>query len=185
MIWTLPNLLTMGRIAAAPAVALIFLASTGPAAHLAAFALFVLAALTDFLDGWLARRLDRITALGKMLDPIADKVMVILALATLMALSGPDPALVLPSLAILMREVLVSGLREYLGDVKLPVTPLAKLKTTAQMIAIGGLLLAGALPGLPLLGLVALGLLWLAAALTIATGIDYFRKAMPHLAGRM
>ncbi|MEL6267412.1 MAG: CDP-diacylglycerol--glycerol-3-phosphate 3-phosphatidyltransferase [Pseudomonadota bacterium] len=171
--WTIPNILTAGRIAASPVVALMVLeGATGPA-----FALFVVAALTDFLDGWLARALDQRSALGAMLDPIADKAMVILVLAALLGDAGW--AIALPAMAIILREVLVSGLREYLGDVKLAVTRLAKWKTAAQLVAVGALLM-------PVEAAQAAGvvLLWVAAGLTIVTGMDYFRRARPHLAAR-
>jgi CDP-diacylglycerol---glycerol-3-phosphate 3-phosphatidyltransferase len=181
MTWTLPTILTLSRVAAAPLVALVFVVLARPAADAVALVLFLAAAGTDWLDGFLARRLDQHSAFGKMLDPIADKAMVAIALAVLMALSGLAPLLVLPAVAILLREVLVSGLREYLGAVKLDVTRLAKWKTAAQMIAIG-LLLAGPPLGLP--AWPGLALLWLAAALTIHTGLDYFRKARPYLDGR-
>ncbi|MEL6235600.1 MAG: CDP-diacylglycerol--glycerol-3-phosphate 3-phosphatidyltransferase [Pseudomonadota bacterium] len=184
MLAMVPNILTVMRILAAPALALILTLAQSPAAYSWAFMLFSLAAFTDFLDGWLARRLGAISAIGRMLDPIADKVMVMIALATLLAVTGPSPALMLPSLAIFLREVLISGLREFLGDIKLPVTFAAKAKTTVQMLAIGGLLLAGAVPAAPLLQIAALGLLWIAAGLTIFTGIDYLRQAGPHLKGR-
>ncbi|GIX15615.1 MAG: CDP-diacylglycerol--glycerol-3-phosphate 3-phosphatidyltransferase [Paracoccaceae bacterium] len=179
----LPNLLTWARILAAPATGLVFLAGQDPAAHGVAFALFTAAGLTDFLDGWLARRLGQESALGRMLDPVADKAMVTIALAALMAVRGPDPWLVLPALAIFLREVLVAGLREHLGAVKLHVTRAAKWKTTAQLVAVGGLLLAGALPGAAWLGPAALALLWLAAGLTVWTGFDYMWRATPYLRG--
>jgi len=183
VIGTLPNLLTMGRVAAAPLFGIVFLFGTGQAAHWIAFALFTAAALTDFLDGWLARRLDRISALGRMLDPIADKAMVVVALAALMHLSGYSAWIVLPALAILLREVLISGLREFLGAIKLPVTRLAKWKTTAQMLGVAGLLLAGATASGGL-RLAAVLMLWLAALLTVVSGWDYFRQALPHLQER-
>ncbi|MGF1551991.1 MAG: CDP-diacylglycerol--glycerol-3-phosphate 3-phosphatidyltransferase [Paracoccaceae bacterium] len=185
--WTLPNFLTIGRIAAAPVVALAALAPAGSAWAWLAFALFALAALTDYADGWLARRLDQKSALGVMLDPIADKVMVIVVLASLMGAVGEGGGrllVMLPALAIVLRELLVSGLREYLGDVKLPVTSLAKWKTAAQLTAVGALLFAHAVPSLAPLGGVALAVLWVAAALTGWTGLDYFRQAGPHLSAR-
>ena len=177
MIWTIPNLLTVFRVLAAPFVALVFAFFDKPLAGWIAFVLFVAAALTDFVDGWAARRWGQVSEIGKMLDPIADKAMVTIALAALMGLIGLEFWYVLPASAILLREVLVSGLREYLGDVKLPVTTLAKWKTTSQMVAIGALLLFQ--PGGSdwstgmYLGIV---LLWLAALLTVMTGWDYFSK---------
>ncbi len=141
MIWTVSNILTFARVLAAPVVALVFVLVDRPLADWVAFVLFVVAALTDYVDGWLARRWEQISEIGKMLDPIADKAMVTIALAVLAGLIGISFWYVVPVAAILLREVLVSGLREYLGDVKLPVTQLAKWKTTAQMVAIGWLLL--------------------------------------------
>jgi len=143
--WTLPNILTVGRLLAAPAFALVFVFLPRPMADMVALVLFVLAALTDYVDGYLARRWNQITAFGRMLDPIADKAMVIIALAVLIGLSGLNPLVMIPAAFILFREVFVSGLREFLGaDAgKLAVTKLAKWKTTTQMVAIVALLLAG------------------------------------------
>lgn len=185
MIWTVPNLLTLFRVLAAPFVALAFAIFEGQLAGWIAFGLFVAAALTDFLDGWAARRWGQVSEIGKMLDPIADKAMVTIALAALMGLIGLDFWYVVPASAILLREVLVSGLREYLGDVKLPVTNLAKWKTTAQMVAIGWLLLFQPDRADPSAGTIAgFVLLWLAAALTVMTGWDYFAKGMAVLRKR-
>ncbi|MGG7567543.1 CDP-diacylglycerol--glycerol-3-phosphate 3-phosphatidyltransferase [Rhodovulum sp. DZ06] len=142
--WTLPNLLTYFRVAAAPMAAIAFAAFERPFADQLALALFIVAAATDYLDGWLARRWDQVSALGRMLDPIADKAMVITALAVILALRGPDPLFLLPAAAILLRETMVSGLREALaGKVVIHVTMLAKWKTTVQMAALGLLLAAG------------------------------------------
>lgn len=177
MIWTIPNLLTAFRVLAAPFVALAFAFFDGPLAGWFAFGLFALAALTDFVDGWAARRWGQVSEIGKMLDPIADKAMVVIALAALTGLIGLEFWYVLPASAILVREVLVSGLREYLGDVKLAVTPLAKWKTLTQMVAIGALLLfqpgGDHLNAGMYLGIV---LLWISALLTAVTGWDYFSK---------
>lgn len=177
MIWNIPNLLTLFRVLAAPFVALVFAFFDKPLAGWIAFVLFVAAALTDFVDGWAARRWGQVSEIGKMLDPIADKAMVTIALAALMGLIGLEFWYVLPASAILLREVLVSGLREYLGDVKLPVTSLAKWKTTAQMVSIGWLLLFQPSEGAWGAGTVAgIALLWVAAVLTVMTGWDYFSK---------
>ncbi len=143
-IWTLPNLLTSIRVAAAPMVACVFVLADRPTADLIAFFLFVGASLTDFLDGWIARRYNKVSELGRMLDPIADKAMVTIALAVLMAIAGLDWMMIVPVSLILLREVMVSGLREFLGgELKIPVTRMAKWKTTVQMFAIGVLFLAG------------------------------------------
>ncbi len=217
MIWNLPNILTTLRLLAAPMVAVMFLYFTRPYADWFALLLFVGAAVTDWFDGYLARAWKQQTKLGAMLDPIADKAMVVIALMVIVGFSSWSPWLVLPATVILFREVFVSGLREFLGDVAgtLAVTKLAKWKTTTQMIAIAVLFsqgvfehyfgmsiwgmdeqmvvdildgkvpddlgLAWKLTGAEWSGRIGLWLLWLAAALTLITGVDYFRKALPHL----
>jgi cardiolipin synthase len=145
MIWNLPNILTILRLAAAPALALMFLYFTRPYADWFALTLFVVAAVTDWFDGYLARAWRQETKLGAMLDPIADKAMVVIALMVIVGYSSMSPWLVLPATMILFREVFVSGLREYLGDTAgtLKVTKLAKWKTTLQMIAIAVLFAQG------------------------------------------
>lgn len=145
MKWNLPNILTLLRLAAAPGVAVMFLYFTRPYADWFALVLFVTAAITDWFDGYLARAWKQETKLGTMLDPIADKAMVVIALMVIVAFSSWSPWLVLPATVILFREVFVSGLREYLGDTAgtLKVTKLAKWKTTLQMIAIAVLFSQG------------------------------------------
>ncbi len=178
--WTVPNILTIFRILAGPVVALM-VALGGVAWALPAFILFVIAALTDFLDGWLARELNQTSLLGKMLDPIGDKVMVTLVLLAIATKAGAEWSFMVPAIVIVTREILVSGLREYLGDVKLDVTKLAKWKTTAQLIAISALLLADIFSafdgGIEIL-IAGLILLWVAAVLTAITGWDYFAKGV-------
>ena len=145
MRWTLPNTLTVIRLAAAPAFALSFVVFTRPTADIIAVFLFIFAALTDFFDGYFARLWKQESRFGAMLDPIADKAMVITALAVLIGLSGLNGYILIPATIILFREVFVSGLREFLGDQSkaLQVTKLAKWKTTVQMVAIPVLLVAG------------------------------------------
>jgi len=145
MKWNLPNILTLMRLFAAPMVAVVFLYFTRPYADWFALILFVSAAVTDWFDGYLARAWKQETKLGAMLDPIADKAMVVIALMVIIGFSSWSPWLVLPATVILFREVFVSGLREYLGDVAgtLKVTPLAKWKTTFQMTAIAVLFSQG------------------------------------------
>jgi len=217
MIWNIPNILTLMRLIAAPGLAVMFLYFTRPYADWFALILFVVAAATDWLDGYLARAWKQETKLGTMLDPIADKAMVIIALMVIVGFSSMSPWLVLPTTVILFREVFVSGLREYLGDTAgtLKVTQLAKWKTTAQMVAIAVLFSQGVfehyfvmstygmddplineilsgqvedlqglgwkLAAMDWTGWIGLWLLWLAAALTLITGADYLRKAMPYL----
>ena len=199
MRWTISNILTILRLLAAPAVLVVFLILPRPAADWAAFLLFVGAAVTDWFDGHLARIWKQQTRLGTMLDPVADKAIVIIALAAITGLTGLDALIILPTAVILFRETFVSGLREFLGDTAgtLKVTKLAKWKTTVQMVAISLLFISGAFAhqdtatdadgwSLAMLGFYAtwyLGviLLWAAAVLTFLTGLDYFNKARPYL----
>ncbi|MCR8547862.1 CDP-diacylglycerol--glycerol-3-phosphate 3-phosphatidyltransferase [Salipiger sp. P9] len=145
MRWTLPNTLTALRLLAAPGLAVMFLYFSRPLADWFALLLFVSAAITDWFDGYIARAWSLESKLGAMLDPIADKAMVVIALMVIVGYSSMSPWLVLPATFILFREVFVSGLREYLGDVAgtLRVTKLAKWKTTFQMIAIAVLFAQG------------------------------------------
>jgi CDP-diacylglycerol--glycerol-3-phosphate 3-phosphatidyltransferase len=151
MNWNIPNILTTLRLLAAPGVVLMFLYFNRPLADWFALILFVGAAITDWFDGYLARLWKQESKLGAMLDPIADKAMVVIALLLIAGLSGVhrpdgmDPWILVPATLIMFREVFVSGLREFLGDVAgtLKVTKLAKWKTTAQMVAIGILFGAG------------------------------------------
>ncbi len=143
MNWNIPNLLTFLRLLAAPGVAVMFLYFHRPWADWFALTLFVVAAATDYFDGYLARLWHQETKLGAMMDPIADKAMVVIAIMVLTGYNGMNPALILPATIILFREVFVGGLREFLGAKSgmLKVTKLAKWKTTAQMVAIAVLFL--------------------------------------------
>ncbi|WP_197917176.1 CDP-diacylglycerol--glycerol-3-phosphate 3-phosphatidyltransferase [Thiosulfatihalobacter marinus] len=145
MTWTIPNILSVLRLLAAPMVAVMFLYFTRPYADWFALSLFLLAAVTDWFDGYLARAWGQETRMGAMIDPIADKAMVVIALMVIVGYSSMSPWLVLPATVILFREVFVSGLREFLGDVAgtLKVTKLAKWKTATQMIAIAILFAQG------------------------------------------
>jgi len=138
MIWNVPNSLTFLRLLAAPGVAVMFLYFHRPWADWFALALFIGAAITDWFDGYLARLWKQESKFGAMLDPIADKAMVVIAIMVITGYNGMNPWLILPATVILFREVFVSGLREYLGATagSLKVTKLAKWKTTAQMVAI-------------------------------------------------
>jgi cardiolipin synthase (CMP-forming) len=178
---SLPNLLTYGRIAAVPALVAVLYFMAGDTARWTAFALFTAAGITDWLDGYLARAWEQQSTLGRMLDPIADKLLVGAVLIMLVAdrtISGPA---IFAAVIILAREILVSGLREFLAElnVKIRVSTLAKWKTTIQMIALGVLLAGPAveylLPGIVTLGL---ALLWIAALLTIWTGYDYLKAGV-------
>jgi cardiolipin synthase len=185
----LPNLLTLSRIAAIPL--LVALAAIGnPWADLCACALFSAAAITDYFDGKLARERQQTSEFGRMLDPIADKLLVG---AALMLLAGMDRLSMIglfPAIVILLREILVSGLREHLAGlaVSLPVTRLAKWKTGFQMGALGTLLAgdsAASVLGLSFLPVSAIGeiMLWTAAALTMITGWDYLQAGLRHAGG--
>jgi len=184
----LPNLLTYGRIAAVPMVAACLFGVTIFEAGLwlrwVALTIFIIAALTDWLDGWAARSYGEPSALGRMLDPIADKLLVGASLLMLAADETIRGWSLWAAFVILCREILVSGLREFLAElrVSVPVSRLAKYKTTLQLIAIGFLLAGPAgevvLPGTTHIGL---ALLWTAALLTLYTGFDYFRAGLHHL----
>jgi cardiolipin synthase len=187
MLTDLPNLLTLSRIAAIPVlVALVLLRR--PEADLGAALVFALAGITDWFDGHLARSRSQLSDLGRMLDSIADKLLVGASLMVLAGAARLPLAGLLPAIVILMREILVSGLREFLGQLRigLPVTRLAKWKTAAQMTALG-LLLAGndgaAVAGLRFLhpGPVGAVMLWIAAVLTLITGWDYLMVGLRHV----
>lgn len=180
---SLPNVLTYARIAAVPALAACLYFMTGDAARWWAFALFVAAAITDWLDGYLARAWEQQSTLGRMLDPIADKLIVGAALLMLVHDDTIDGINVFAALIILTREILVSGLREFLAElnVKVHVTQLAKWKTTMQMVALSVLLAGPAadkiVPGISAFGLM---LLWFSALLTLWTGYDYLKAGVRH-----
>lgn len=186
--WNIPNMLTYGRILAVPLVVFCFfiegnLKSSDPA-RWTAVALFIAASVTDFLDGYLARIWQQTSNIGRMLDPIADKLLVASCLL-LLAADGTIAGWTLwAAIIILCREILVSGLREYLAEIKVsvPVTLLAKWKTTIQMVAIGFLLAGPAgdkiIPYTTEIGIV---LLWISAIVTLYTGWDYFRAGLKHV----
>ncbi|WP_373505574.1 CDP-diacylglycerol--glycerol-3-phosphate 3-phosphatidyltransferase [Aestuariivirga sp.] len=182
-VWNLPNILTYGRITAVPIVAGLLLMG-GNNARWTALAIYVVAAITDFFDGYLARKWQQQSSLGRMLDPIADKVLVAVVLLVLCADGVLLGGHIWAAIIILSREVLVSGLREYLGElqVSVPVTKIAKWKTTVQLVAIG-FLIAGPAGDtiIPHTTTVGIGLLWVAAALTLYTGYDYFRAGIRHV----
>ena len=179
---SLPNLLTLARIAAIPpAIALFYVPTSW--ADWALLVLFIAAAITDWLDGHLARLWKEESAFGRFLDPIADKLLVMALLLMLAATERLPEWAIIPAVAILLREVLISGLREFLAgiNVSLPVSRLAKWKAAVQMTAIALLIVADhATPTLPidLWGAVAL---WLAAVLTVASGWGYLRTGCRHI----
>ena len=186
MLKKIPNILTIGRIILVPFFVLAFYLP-GFYGDLTAFALFVIASFTDFLDGMLARMLGEESKLGELLDPIADKIIVATALILLVMDGTIGHYEVIAAIIILTREILISGLREFLarGQIKLPVSNLAKLKTFLQMVAIS-LLLTGE-TGNKILNFqdynaqtIGIILLWLSAFLTLYTGYEYLRKGIDH-----
>ena len=178
------NILTMSRIAAIPLI-VGFLLLNGAFWHWMALALFVLACVTDWFDGYVARRLHQVSPLGRFLDPIADKLVVAAVLMVLVATRHIEGWAILAALIILCREILVSGLREFLAELRVgvPVSILAKWKTTVQMIALGFLIVANATYDLPIDAmLVGEIMLWIAAGLTLVTGYDYLMIGLKHMA---
>ncbi|MBL8589479.1 MAG: CDP-diacylglycerol--glycerol-3-phosphate 3-phosphatidyltransferase [Methylobacteriaceae bacterium] len=181
--WSLPNLLTYGRVAAVPVVVALLFWPDEDWMRWAALAVFSVAAITDFFDGYLARMWEQQSSLGRMLDPIADKLLVGAVLFVLAANRTLTGWHIWAGIVILCREILVSGLREYLAELRVPVpvSTVAKWKTTAQIMALGFLIAGPAgeavLPGTITIGL---GLLWIAAILTLYTGWDYMTAGLRH-----
>jgi cardiolipin synthase len=186
--YNIPNLLTYGRILAVPLIVICFFVEgrlqSSDLARWVAFWIFVIASVTDFLDGYLARIWNQTSNIGRMLDPIADKLLV----ASILLLLAADGTIagwsIWAAIIILCREILVSGLREYLAALKVsvPVTRIAKWKTTLQLVAIAFLLAGPAGDAvLPYTTQIGIGLLWVAAILTIYTGYDYFRAGLKHI----
>jgi cardiolipin synthase len=178
----IPNLLTLSRIIVIPALVASFYIE-GPVSNWLGFTLFALAGVTDFFDGYLARSMNVASRLGRFLDPIADKLLVAAALMMMVAFGRISGLAVLPAVIIMCREILVSGLREHLAELKvpLPVTVLAKWKTTAQILAIGFLLVGEASPDLIPSILIGDVLLWVAGLVTVQTGYIYLRTGLKHL----
>jgi len=180
---SLPNILTYGRIAAVPAIVATFYFD-GHTAKWIAMWIFIAAGITDFLDGYLARIWDQQSSLGRMLDPIADKLIVSSALLMLASDNTISGLSLIPTIVILMREILVSGLREFLAELRIsvPSSRLAKWKTAVQITSICFLLAGEAgeivLPGTLIIGMIGL---WLAAIITLYTGFEYFRAGIRHL----
>jgi cardiolipin synthase len=182
MITSLPNLLTLSRILVIPVLVVLFFLP-GEAAKWAALVLFTLAGITDYFDGYFARTRRQMSALGRFLDPVADKLLVASVILLLVAFGRITDWTVLPALVILCREILVSGLREFLAGlrVRVPVSRLAKWKTGIQMVAIGFLIIGDSSPDfIPALAIGAAGL-WIAAVLTLVTGYDYLRSGLKYM----
>ena len=185
---TLPNLLTLSRIFAVPILVFLLWRPT-PVDYAITFVLYCIVGVTDYFDGYLARAQGLTSRLGQFLDPIADKIMVVAVLIMLISSrkANPIPEVegfhIIAALVILLRELIVSGLREFLAplNVSMPVSRLAKWKTAFQMVALGALILGGALPHMPWVHQVGLFSLWVAAALTMITGYDYLRVGIRHM----
>lgn len=184
---SLPNILTLSRILGVPLlVALMWYPGWTPG-WLAAFILYCVIGITDYLDGYLARAQGAVSKLGIFLDPIADKILVAAVVLLLVGTRHEAASIqgihLIPALIILLREIMVSGLREFLAglSVSVPVSALAKWKTTFQMVALGALILAGGLPHILFIKQAGLFSLWAAAVLTLITGWDYLRVGIKHM----
>lgn len=181
--WNLPNILTMSRIVVIPILVASFFMEQPLGSHIA-FVTFALASITDFFDGYLARATGSVSKIGQFLDPIADKLMVGAVIIMVVYAGWVNSVHVVAAVIIMCRELLVSGLREFLAgiQVSVPVTMLAKWKTTVQMLALGSLTWSkGAIVfNIPAqeIGIVAL---WVAAVLTLYTGLDYLRVGLKHM----
>ena len=185
---SLPNLLTLSRILAVP-ILVFLLWKPSWFDYAITFVLYCLVGITDYFDGYLARAQGAVSRLGIFLDPIADKIMVVAVIVMLVSsrASSGEPIIhglhIIAALVILLREITVSGLREFLAglQVSVPVSNLAKWKTTFQLVALGALILAGALPQWPWVHGVGIASLWAAALLTLVTGWDYLRVGLRHM----
>jgi CDP-diacylglycerol--glycerol-3-phosphate 3-phosphatidyltransferase/cardiolipin synthase len=185
---SLPNLLTLSRILAVP-ILVFLLWKPSWFDYAITFVLYCLVGITDYFDGYLARAQGAVSRLGIFLDPIADKIMVVAVIVMLVSTraSSGEPIIhglhIIAALVILLREITVSGLREFLAglQVSVPVSNLAKWKTTFQLVALGALILAGALPQWPWVHGVGIASLWAAALLTLVTGWDYLRVGLRHM----
>lgn len=182
MVPGLANQLTLLRIAAIPVIVALFYLQS-PLGSWLACGLFTIAAVTDFFDGYVARTWRQQSAFGRFLDPIADKLLVSATLLMLVGFGQIKGLVILPALVILCREILVSGLREFLAEVRVgvPVSQLAKVKTVLQMVAIGFLIVGDAGPSWLPVRLIGDGGLWIAAVLTLVTGYDYLHAGLGHV----
>jgi CDP-diacylglycerol--glycerol-3-phosphate 3-phosphatidyltransferase len=185
--WTLPNILTLSRIFTVPILVGLLWYPGWELGYGLGFALYCLMGITDYFDGYLARAQGAVSRLGQFLDPIADKIMIAAVIVMLVGTRHDAASItglhLIPALIILLREIAVSGLREFLAGlrVSVPVSQLAKWKTTLQMVAFGALILAGALPNQFWIKQVGLVSLWAAAVLTVITGWDYLRVGLKHM----
>ena len=182
MLKTVPMLLTLFRIAAIPGVVALLYLDTNLGRYLAC-TLFGVAAITDFFDGYLARALSQQSKMGQFLDPVADKLLVAAALLMMAGFGQISGLVIMPAIVILCREIMVSGLREFLAEIRvgIPVSTLAKWKTTLQMFSIGFLIVGDAGPEFLPTRLIGETGLWIAAVLTLITGYDYLHAGLRHM----
>ncbi len=184
---SLPNILTLSRIVTVPLLVALLWYPGWVLGYALGFALYCLMGVTDYFDGYLARAQGTVSKLGQFLDPIADKIMIAAVILMLVGTRHEAASItgihLVPALVILLREIAVSGLREFLAglQVSLPVSQMAKYKTTFQIVALGALILAGAVPDAAWVKEVGLLSLWAAAALTLVTGWDYLRVGLKHM----
>ncbi|MGC6497407.1 MAG: CDP-diacylglycerol--glycerol-3-phosphate 3-phosphatidyltransferase [Candidatus Puniceispirillaceae bacterium] len=183
MLKMVPNWMTILRIIVAPVIAVLIWLDDVKTGYMPALTLFVLASISDFIDGWMARRLGVVSKLGAMLDPIADKVLIGTCLVSLAHVTDDGWWYILPAIIIMTREFLISGLREFMAgrSVSMPVSVLAKWKTTLQLVAIGFLVGAPVFPSLPMANMIGLVLLWVAALVTAQTGFAYYQGVLKHV----
>jgi len=183
MLKMVPNWMTILRIMVAPVIAVLIWLDDVKTGYMPALTLFVLASISDFIDGWMARRLGVVSKLGAMLDPIADKVLIGTCLVSLAHVTEDGWWFILPAIIIMTREFLISGLREFMAgrSVNMPVSVLAKWKTTLQLVAIGFLVGAPVFPSLPMANPIGLALLWAAAFVTAQTGFAYYQGVLEHV----
>ncbi|ATY34163.1 CDP-diacylglycerol--glycerol-3-phosphate 3-phosphatidyltransferase [Sphingomonas psychrotolerans] len=180
---TLPNILTLSRIVTVPLLAAFLWWPEWRTGYAIAFAIYCLMGITDYFDGYLARAQGTVSKLGVFLDPIADKIMIAAVILMLVGKGVIADYHLIAALIILLREITVSGLREFLAQlqVSVPVSQLAKWKTALQLVAFGALILGQALPQYPWVALLGLVTLWSAAVLTAITGWDYLRVGLKHM----
>ncbi|MBX3593936.1 CDP-diacylglycerol--glycerol-3-phosphate 3-phosphatidyltransferase [Sphingomonas sp.] len=180
---TLPNILTLSRIVAVPLLLAFLWWPEWQLGYALGYATYCLMGITDYFDGYLARSRGTVSKLGVFLDPIADKIMVAAVILILCAKGIISDLNMIAALVILLREIAVSGLREFLGgiQVSVPVSALAKWKTAFQLASLGGLVLGVALPDWPWVHQASIAMLWAAAVLTLITGWDYLRIGLKHM----
>ena len=183
MMLSLPNILTLSRIFAVPLLVGLLWFPQWQTGYAFGFALYCLMGITDYFDGYLARANGAVSKMGIFLDPIADKIMIAAVILMLAATRDIRGIHIIAAIIILLREIAVSGLREFLADlrVSVPVSQLAKWKTAFQLIALGALILSGALPEFTFVKTTGLVTLWAAAILTLITGWDYLRVGIKHM----